>query len=111
MTARDRFLKEFPKSITDDAAAIFVGAGVSVGAGYPSWKDLLKDIGAELGVEAADIIDLAALAQWSMRKSAGAPASTMSSAPRLHPKSPSPILSAPSRVFPSGTSGRRTMIA
>jgi hypothetical protein len=71
MTARDRFLKEFPKSITDDAAAIFVGAGVSVGAGYPSWRDLLKDIGAELGVEAGDIIDLAALAQWSMRKSAG----------------------------------------
>jgi len=50
MAARERFLKEFPKAVADDAAAIFVGAGVSIGAGYPSRKELLQDIGEELGV-------------------------------------------------------------
>ena len=49
----------------------FVGAGVSVGAGYPSWKELLHDIGNELGVNFGDVFDLAALAQWSIRKSSG----------------------------------------
>ena len=71
MTTRDRFLAEFPKAIVDDAAAIFIGAGVSVGAGYPSWKELLRDIGDELGISSEDVSDLAALAQWSVRKSAG----------------------------------------
>ena len=65
MSARTLFLSEYPKAIVDDTAAIFVGAGVSMGAGYPSWKDLLKDIGDELGVQTSDVHDLAALAQWS----------------------------------------------
>ena len=63
---KDRFLKEFPKAAADESAAVFVGAGVSAGAGYPSWKELLRDIGAELGVSSDDIQDLAALAQWSI---------------------------------------------
>ncbi len=71
MTTRDRFLKEYPKAIADEAAAVFVGAGVSVGAGYPSWKALLHEIGEELGVSSADVSDLAALAQWSIRRTSG----------------------------------------
>jgi hypothetical protein len=71
MSAKDRFLKEFPRAATDDAAAVFIGAGVSIGAGYPSWKELLHDIGQELGVRSGDVHDLAALAQWSIRKAAG----------------------------------------
>jgi hypothetical protein len=70
-TTKTRFLKEFPKSLGDDAGAVFVGAGVSVGAGYPSWQALLKEIGEELGVSSSDVHDLAALAQWHVRKSAG----------------------------------------
>lgn len=70
-TTRTRFLNEFPKSLAQDAGAIFVGAGVSVGAGYPSWQSLLKDIGNELGVNSADVHDLAALAQWHVRANSG----------------------------------------
>jgi hypothetical protein len=72
MTARELFLKEFPGALTDETAAIFVGAGVSIGAGYPSWKTLLHEIGEELGVSSADVSDLAALAQWHIRRSSGA---------------------------------------
>jgi hypothetical protein len=55
----------------DDAGAIFIGAGVSMGAGYPSWASLLREIGEELGVKTSDVHDLAALAQWSIQESGG----------------------------------------
>jgi hypothetical protein len=71
VTTRSRFLRDYPRAIADDAACIFIGAGVSVGAGYPSWKTLLREIGEELGVSSNDVHDLAALAQWSIRRSAG----------------------------------------
>lgn len=69
--ARNRFLKEYPAALLDDVGAAFVGAGVSVGAGYPSWRELLREIGEELGVDSGDVQDLAALAQWSVAKAAG----------------------------------------
>lgn len=71
-TARARLLKEYPEALDDDRGTIFVGAGVSMAAGYPSWVELLKDIGDELGVSSSDIHDLAALAQWSIQESGSA---------------------------------------
>jgi hypothetical protein len=69
---REIFLKEFPAALAQDTAAVFVGAGVSMAAGYPSWKTLLHDIGIELGVDSNDVSDLAALAQWHIKRSSGA---------------------------------------
>jgi len=68
---RQRFLNDFPKSLLNDSGAVFVGAGVSMAAGYPSWMQLLKEIGEELGVSSSDVHDLAALAQWSIQSSGG----------------------------------------
>lgn len=70
--AKTRFLREFPESLHDGTGAIFVGAGVSMAAGYPSWSELLTDIGAEIGVNSRDILDLAALAQWHIRETGAA---------------------------------------
>lgn len=70
-TARDRFLREYPDALGDEAGTIFVGAGVSMGAKYPSWTTLLREIGEELGVNSHDVHDLAALAQWSVHSSGG----------------------------------------
>lgn len=64
-----RFLSDYAAALGDDQAALFVGAGVSQAAGYPSWRDLLADIGEELSVRSKDIQDLAALAQWSIQES------------------------------------------
>jgi hypothetical protein len=69
---RELFLRDFPVSLIEETGTIFVGAGVSISAGYPSWKRLLREIGEELGVDSDDIADLAALAQWHIRRSAGA---------------------------------------
>lgn len=71
-TAKARFLKEFPDALINEAGAVFIGAGVSMGAGYPSWAELLREIGEELGVGSSDVQDLAALAQWSIQESGGA---------------------------------------
>lgn len=70
-TAKARFLKEFPDALVNEAGAVFIGAGVSMGAGYPSWAELLQEIRQELGVGSSDVHDLAALAQWSIQESGG----------------------------------------
>lgn len=72
INTREAFLCDFSAALSQETAAVFVGAGVSMAAGYPSWKTLLRDIGAELGVDSNDISDLAALAQWHIRRTAGA---------------------------------------
>lgn len=69
---KTRFLREYPTALHEGVAAVFVGAGVSMAAGYPSWAALLKEIGEELGVSSSDVHDLAALAQWHIRESGGA---------------------------------------
>lgn len=66
-----KFIKEYGESIRNGDAALFVGAGVSISAGYPSWIGLLKEIGDELGVASKDVHDLAALAQWSLNAHKG----------------------------------------
>ncbi|UXT61384.1 SIR2 family protein (plasmid) [Agrobacterium fabrum] len=70
--AKTRFLREFPESLHDGSGTVFIGAGVSVAAGYPSWSELLRDIGEEIGVNSRDILDLAALAQWHIRETGNA---------------------------------------
>lgn len=67
-----RFLDEFSAAVRDEHAAVFVGAGVSMAAGYPSWTGLLAEIGEELGIRSSDVHDLAALAQWSIQENGGA---------------------------------------
>lgn len=63
-----RFLKEYPEALASGVGAVFIGAGVSMGAGYPSWAELLEEVGEELGVISRDLHDLAALAQWSIQE-------------------------------------------
>ena len=70
-TNRKRFLKEFPEALHEGVGAVFVGAGVSKAAGYPTWAELLKDIAEELGVRSSDVHDLAALAQWHISETGG----------------------------------------
>ncbi|NEH60951.1 hypothetical protein GR198_35210, partial [Rhizobium leguminosarum] len=56
----DRYLKD----IKDENAAIFAGAGLSVGTGLVNWKGLLKDTADELGLNVDKEYDLIALAQY-----------------------------------------------
>lgn len=60
----ETFIKDYSKEIEEDNAAIFAGAGLSVGAGYVDWKALLKPVADELGLDVDREHDLVAVAQY-----------------------------------------------
>ena len=67
----EAFIKDFIENISDRNAAIFAGAGLSVGAGYVDWKGLLKDIANEIGLDIKKEDDLVAVAQYHVNENRG----------------------------------------
>ncbi|WP_214701402.1 SIR2 family protein [Exiguobacterium sp. s57] len=65
------FLKDYVKSIQNSNAAIFAGAGLSRPAGYVDWKELLKDVAEELGLDIDQEDDLITLAQYHVNHTGG----------------------------------------
>ena len=51
--------------------SIFVGSGLSVGAGLPSWRDLVSPMAKELDIGISDTSDLLAIAQYHVNKADG----------------------------------------
>jgi hypothetical protein len=58
------FFDEFQKALDEGVAGAFVGAGLSAPAGFVDWKELLRDIAAELDLDVDEETDLIALAQY-----------------------------------------------
>lgn len=71
MINRAEFVRRWSTALESHSATVFIGAGLSVSAGYPNWRTLLKDIAQELGLDIAGEHDLAAVAQYSVNRSAG----------------------------------------
>lgn len=73
MSAVDKkeLFSEYTRALREDAAAIFVGAGLSVGAGFVDWKTLLKEIADDLGLDVAREVDLIGLAQFHVNHRQG----------------------------------------
>ncbi|QSX39104.1 SIR2 family protein [Shewanella sedimentimangrovi] len=62
------FIKQYLREIESGNAAIFAGAGLSVGAGYVNWKELLRPLAEELKLNVDEEHDLVALAQYHENK-------------------------------------------
>lgn len=62
------FISNFAKDIRNEQAAIFVGAGVSMGSDLPSWKEFAKDFADELGLDINNEFDLISLFQYYVNK-------------------------------------------
>ena len=62
------FIDRYVKEIQNDNAAIFAGAGFSKSAGYVDWKNLLKCVADELGLDINKEFDLVSLAQYCYNK-------------------------------------------
>jgi Sir2- and TIR-associating SLOG family/SIR2-like domain len=62
------FIERFSDYITGGSAALFIGAGMSMQAGYPSWKVLLKEIAEDLKLDLDEEHDLAGVAQFYLNK-------------------------------------------
>lgn len=57
-------IKKYSKAIEEGRAAIFAGAGLSVGAGFVNWSGLLNDVASELGVSITNTTNFVDLAQY-----------------------------------------------
>ncbi|MBB6610485.1 SIR2 family protein [Pontibacter sp. Tf4] len=62
------FVKDYLKKLNNGSAAIFAGAGLSVGAGFINWKELLNDIATELKLNIELEYDLISLAQYHVNE-------------------------------------------
>jgi hypothetical protein len=65
------FVERWAKSLELGSAGVFIGAGLSMRAGYPNWRTLLSDIADELGLDIDAEHDLAAVAQYSLNRATG----------------------------------------
>lgn len=62
------FINTFANDIADDNAAIFAGAGLSVGSGYVNWSELMREIAEELGLDVDRETNLIAIAQYHLNE-------------------------------------------
>ena len=69
MATRKQFLREYIKAIRDGNAAVFAGAGLSRPSGFVIWKELLRPLAEDIGLNIDDESDLTAVAQYVKNKS------------------------------------------
>ncbi|EQC4552861.1 SIR2 family protein [Cronobacter malonaticus] len=62
------FIKSYVEDITAGTAAIFAGAGLSIPAGFVSWKELIRDIAYELELDVDKETDLVSIAQFHLNE-------------------------------------------
>lgn len=62
-----KFLSAFREALDEGNAALFCGAGVSVGAGFEDWRSLLIEIARDLALD-VDRTDLISLAQYGLNQ-------------------------------------------
>ena len=65
---RNEFLNQFTRQALDERISLFVGAGASTNAGYPSWANLFKPLAKELGTSLDETINYYKLAQYYSNK-------------------------------------------
>lgn len=65
------FIETYIHAIKEDSAAIFAGAGLSVNSGYVNWKELMRDIAEELGLDVDKETDLIEIAQFYRNSKSG----------------------------------------
>lgn len=61
---RRSFLRDVGRELLEDNVAVFAGAGMSAGAGFVNWAELLRPIAEELGLDVDKEGDLVAIAQF-----------------------------------------------
>jgi len=65
---REKFIEEYVQALDRGSAGLFVGAGISMKANYPSWKALVRDMAAEVGLDVDQEPDLAGVVQYFLNK-------------------------------------------
>lgn len=71
MNNNDLYIKEIVKELNEDNLALFLGAGFSVPSGFVSWKELLRQISIEIGLDVDKETDLVSVAQYHCNENSG----------------------------------------
>lgn len=67
----EQFLRAYTKELHNQNAAAFIGAGFSMSSGYVNWKELLRGVVTDLGLDPEKEHDLVSVAQYSVNKAGG----------------------------------------
>jgi hypothetical protein len=65
------FLKVYGQALKENNAAVFAGAGLSKASGFVDWKELMREIAANLGLDVDKETDLIAIAQYHINERLG----------------------------------------
>lgn len=71
MIKKQTLVKKLVEEIENNNLAIFAGAGLSVGAGFVDWRNLLRDLADEIGLDVDKEYDLISLAQYHTNEKGG----------------------------------------
>lgn len=66
--SREEFLRRYSQNLLEGSAAVFVGAGFSIPAGFVDWRTLLREIATDLGLDVDLEHDLIAVAQYELNR-------------------------------------------
>lgn len=69
MATKKQFLREYIKAIRDGNAAVFAGAGLSRPSGFVVWRELLRPLAEDIGLNIENEYDLTAVAQYVRNQS------------------------------------------
>lgn len=64
MANKKELINNYAKAVLEGYAAVFAGAGLSRGSGYVDWKNLLKPLAEEIGLDIDKEDDLISVAQF-----------------------------------------------
>lgn len=66
--SKDEFVRDFSRAIRSGSAAVFAGAGLSRPSGFVDWKELLREIAADLKLDIDKETDLIGIAQFHLNE-------------------------------------------
>lgn len=69
--SKSEMLRHFSDELRSGNAALFIGAGFSHSSGFVDWKELMRDVAKELGLDVNKETDLIALAQYHVNTRGG----------------------------------------
>ncbi len=64
MIVVEEFIREFTRAVSEGYAAVFAGAGLSRSSGYANWRDLIRPLAKDIGLDVDKENDLVAVAQY-----------------------------------------------
>ena len=64
MACVEEFIREYTRAVKEGYAAVFAGAGLSRSSGYVNWKELVRPLANDIGLDVDKENDLVAFAQY-----------------------------------------------